>query len=60
MTAGTDQQPDHDKQREEARRRSERDDPTRETERQIDDNQDDLGRDVNEPDRVANDINKQG
>jgi len=27
--------------------------------RQIDDNQDDLGRDVNSPDKAGNDINKQ-
>lgn len=26
--------------------------------RQIDDNQDDMGRDVNNPDKVSNDINK--
>jgi hypothetical protein len=43
-----------------ARERSETDDPTRKTERQIDDNQDDMGRDVNDPRRVANEINKTG
>lgn len=40
------------------RRRSRDDDPTRSTERQIDDNQDDLGRDVNDPGKVANEINR--
>ncbi len=43
-----------------ARERSETDDPTRKTTRQIDDNQDDMGRDVNDPRRVANEINKTG
>jgi hypothetical protein len=35
-------------------------DPTRQTKRQADDNQDDMGRDINRPDRVANEINKTG
>jgi hypothetical protein len=35
-------------------------DASLETERQIDDNQDDEGRDINDPSRVANDINKTG
>jgi hypothetical protein len=51
------------KQREDpkrARERSKTDDPTRQTERQIDDNQDDLGRDANDPRQVANEINKTG
>jgi hypothetical protein len=43
-----------------AREQSETDDPTRKTTRQIDDNQDDMGRDVNDPRRVANEINKTG
>ena len=42
------------------RQRSETDDPTRRTTRQIDDNQDDMGRDVNDPRRIANAINKTG
>jgi hypothetical protein len=42
------------------RERSETDDPTRRTTRQIDDNQDDMGRDVNDPRRIANEINKTG
>ena len=42
------------------REQSETDDPTRKTTRQIDDNQDDMGRDVNDPRRVANEINKTG
>jgi hypothetical protein len=29
-------------------------------ERQVDDNQDDLGRDVNDPGRIANEINRTG
>lgn len=45
---------------EEKRKRAHKDDPTRKTVRQIDDNQDELGRDVNDPDRVANEINKTG
>jgi len=36
------------------------DDPTRRTERQTDDNQDDMGRDVNDPSRVTNEVNKKG
>lgn len=32
----------------------------RDGERQIDDNQDDLGRDVNDPSRVSNEINRTG
>jgi hypothetical protein len=51
-------QPDVD--RDEARKRSEKDDPTTITRRQRDDNQDDLGRDINDPRRVANDINEVG
>jgi hypothetical protein len=43
-----------------ARQRSKADDPTRQTTRQVDDNQDDRGRDVNDPARVANEINKTG
>jgi hypothetical protein len=35
-------------------------DPTRQTKGQADDNQDDMGRDVNRPDRMANEINKTG
>ena len=46
--------------RDAVRERTEHDDPTRETDRQIDDNQDDMGRDVNDPDEVANDINRTG
>ena len=44
--------------RREADERARRDDPTRTTERQRDDNQDDLGRDANDPSRVGNDINR--
>lgn len=44
--------------RRKADRRAEHDDPTRRTDRQIDDNQDDMGRDVNDPSNVANDINR--
>lgn len=47
-------------EREKARERAHRDDPTRQTERQIDDNQDDLGRDANDPRRVGNEINRTG
>jgi hypothetical protein len=43
-----------------ARERSRTDDPTRRTKRQVDDNQDDRGRDVNDPARIANRINKTG
>lgn len=43
--------PDKQRHREEADRRAEHDDPTRDTTRQIDDNQDDLGQDVNRPAR---------
>jgi hypothetical protein len=45
---------------ERARERSRNDDPTRQTQRQIDDNQDDRGRDVNDPKRIANKINEKG
>ncbi len=43
-----------------ARERSKTDDPTRQTQRQVDDNQDDRGRDVNDPRRIGNKINKTG
>ena len=45
--------------RDEARERSRDDDASRNTGRQLDDNQDDLGRDANNPAEVANEINKQ-
>jgi len=32
----------------------------RNSERQVDDNQDDLGRDVNDPRRIGNEINRRG
>ncbi len=47
-------------ERDAAHERSRRDDPTRETRRQLDDNQDDMGRDANDPRRVANEINRTG
>jgi hypothetical protein len=43
-----------------ARERSKTDDPTRQTRGQVDDNQDDRGRDVNDPRRIANKINEKG
>lgn len=46
-------------ERDVARERSQDDDASRNTDRQIDDNQDDLGRDANNPAEVANEINKQ-
>lgn len=50
--------PESPEDRRKADKRSERDDPTRDTDRQIDDNQDDMGRDVNDPSELANDINR--
>ena len=51
---------DETEPQESARKRSRHDDAASETERQIDDNQDELGRDANDPDRMANDINRTG
>ena len=36
------------------------DDPTRKTDGQIDDNQDDMGRDVNDREKLANAVNRKG
>lgn len=47
-------------ERDAARERSRRDDPARKTGRQLDDNQDDMGRDANDPEHVANEINRTG
>jgi hypothetical protein len=54
----TEKGPQADKHREAINERSRKPDASRNTGRQIDDNQDDRGRDANDPTRISNEINK--